>query len=131
MIDREPIQTSAEGQASAARLHELLSDPLRLPEWSSLASRVSSVAGDTLEADSPSGRQMLSYVYQPAESRLVIRGKRHVFPLEFRFEFKSDGGKVKVSATVFPGGETTGKERQAIEKSVRSDLDRLLQKARG
>jgi len=131
MINRNPVKISVEGQSNAARLHELLSDPRRLPEWSSLARKVLTVTGDTLETDGLSGRQVLSYVYDSAEGRLIIRSKRDTFPQEFNFRFKTDGGKLHVEVQAFPGGETSDKERTALEKSLKSDVTKLIDNARG
>ncbi len=131
MINRNPVNASAEGQASPARLHELLSDPRRLPEWSSLAKKVGSVTGDTLEIEGPDGQQVVSYEYDAAGGHLVIRSKRNTFPQEFSFRFRNDGGKLHVDVQAFPGGESSDKERSALEKSLKSDLTRLIDKSRG
>lgn len=131
MINRNPIITSAEGPASVARLLEIVSDPNRLPEWSSLAKKVGPVTGDTLEVEGPEGRELLSYAYDSGESRLVVRAKRDTFPLEYLFRFRNEAGKVRIEAEIHPGGECTDKERSTIEQVIRTDLGRLIEKSRG
>lgn len=131
MINRDPIKLSAEGPASATRLHEILNDPSRLPEWSSLAAKVNSVTGDTVEAEAPGGSRTISYEYEPARNHLVIRTKRDTFPQQFSFEFRDQSGKVRIDAEIFPGGEITDNARAELRKSVEADLARLIQKARG